>query len=116
MAEYMPNVIHVNWPLNSKISVKKNNKKLTTSDTETDHSEKATGSDSNLPVPTTNNVASQDIHKETSSDSETDQTDQNHTESLSENEDLQEPQTDLNAQLTSFDRIRMHTFSNLHLK
>lgn len=46
-----------------------------------------------MPVPTINNVSSQDIH--------TNQPEQDFTESLSENEDLQEPQTDLNAQLTT---------------
>lgn len=49
-----------------------------------------------MPVPTTNNVPSQDIYTETSSASKTDQAEQDLTESLSENEDLQEPQTDLN--------------------
>ena len=71
-------------------------KKKRTSDTETDHSESDNGCESNLPVPTTNNVPSQDIYTETSSASKTDQAEQDLTESLSENEDLQQPQTDLN--------------------
>ena len=74
--------------------------KITTSDTETDNSKSDSGSESNFSVPTTNNVASQDANSETlSSDSETEQFEQDLTESLSEHKDLQEPQTDRNAQL-----------------
>ena len=45
---------------------------------------KETGSESNLPVPTTNKVASQDIPTELSSDSKTDQPEQDPTEFLPE--------------------------------
>ena len=80
MVEYMSDVIHVDWPYKSKISIKKNKQTTTTtttttttSYTETDHSESNTAGESNFPALKTNNVASQNIHKETSSDGKTDQ-------------------------------------------
>ena len=85
-----------------------------TFDTETDNSKSDSGSESNFSVPTTNNVVSQDINSETlSSDSETEQFEQDLTESLSEHKDLQEPQTDRNAQLRT---PRYHKAPNIELK
>ena len=87
MVEYMSDVIHVDWPYKSKISIKKKNKQTTTttttSYTETDHSESNTAGESNFPALKTNNVASQNIHKETSSDGKTDQPEKDVIEHLS---------------------------------
>ena len=55
----------------------------TTSYTETDHSESNTAGESNFPALKTNNVASQNIHKETSSDGKTDQPEKDVIEHLS---------------------------------
>ena len=66
-------------------------KEMTSSNTETNYFESGTSCESNLPIATIV-VVPQDIHTETSSDSETDQHEQGFIESLSENEDLQEHQ------------------------
>ena len=54
-----------------------------------------------MPISTTYKVVSPDNHTEITLDSKTDQPEQDLTESLSENEELQEPQADLNVQLTT---------------